>query len=215
MKTNGTDAEIRALPFGAAVRVALVMHTCPVSFWAVIERRDGEDMNYPGINPLKLVLPWWAKYAALAALVVALWAHGWTVGREQVRTEWDASVAREQAAHLAVVQRLAKEAAEIDAVTMNITTTVRERAKVVTREVPVYVTKESDTRCLVPVGLERLWHIDLQAYTPASAPSSSNDAASRLALSDVARGVVEAKERFALNRSTAAACQAWVRSVTQ
>jgi hypothetical protein len=212
MTTHGTDADIRALPFGTAVRCALAMHTCPISFWAVVERRE----MIPGISPaglLRMALPWWAKYAALAALVAALWLHGWTTGREGVREDWEAATAREQAAHLADVQRLAKAASEIELVWQNTTTTVRERAKVITREVPVYVTKESDARCLVPVGLERLWHLDLQALLDPAAAGSGNDAASRLALSDVARGVVEAKERFALNRATAEACQAWVREV--
>lgn len=202
--------------FGQAVRGALLVTTCPLSFWDIVARRNAEGM-LPASSPVSLlhfVLPWWTKYAALAALVAAIWLHGWVTGRDGVRDAWEAATAREQAAHLADVLRLARSASEIELVWQNTTTTVRERAKVITREVPVYVSRESDARCTVPVGLDRLWHLNLQTDTTPAAAGLSNDAASRLALSDVARGVVEAKERFALNRATAEACQAWVRQLT-
>jgi len=203
--------------FDQAVRGALLATTCPLSFWDIVARRDAEDMLPAVIGPglLRLALPWWTKYAALAALVAAAWGHGWLRGAASVRDAWEAAQAAEQAAHLADVVRLAKAASEIELVWQNTTTTVRERARVVTKEVPVYVSKESDARCTVPVGLERLWSLDLQAIPDPAPTGSGYDAASRLALSDVARGIVEAKERFELNRATAEACQAWVRSVTQ
>jgi hypothetical protein len=155
-----------------------------------------------------------ARLAIIAAAVAAFGVTCWLKGAGHAERRFEAIRAEEGAEALLNIQRLAKAAAEIDSITMNITTTVRERAKVITREVPVYVTREADARCIVPVGLERLWHIDLQALPDPPTAHSGNDAASRLALSDVARGVVEAKERFALNRATAEACQAWARAVS-
>jgi len=202
--------------FDQAVRGALLATTCPLSFWDIVARRDAEDMLPAIVGPglLRMALPWWTKYAALAALVAAIWGHGWVKGSGSVRDAWEAAQAKEQAAHLADVVRLAKAASEIELVWQNTTTTVRERAKVITKEVPVYVSAESDARCPVPVGFGRVWDADLQAdlYTPAA--GLGNDAASGLALSDVARGIVAAKERFALNRATAEACQAWARKIT-
>lgn len=212
MHTTGKDAE-----FGQAVRGALLAHTCPVSFWAIVERRDAEGMLPAVVGPglLRLALPWWAKYVALAALVAAIWVHGWTTGREGVRGAWEAAQAAEQAAHLADVVRLAKAASEIELVWQNTTTTVRERAKIITREVPVYVSKESDARCTVPRGFVRLWNADLQADTAAATTGGGHDEPAGLALSDVAAaGVVPAKERFELNRVALEACQAWVRKVS-
>ncbi len=156
-----------------------------------------------------------ARIGLYAALVVAWSGWCWVKGTQHAEAKFAALQAKEQAAHLADVVRLAKAASEIELVWQNTTTTVRERAKVIRQEVPVYVTKESDARCTVPVGLERLWHLDLQTIPDPAPTGSGYDAASRLALSDVARGIVEAKERFELNRATAEACQAWVRSVTQ
>lgn len=156
-----------------------------------------------------------APYLAAGLLVVTFGGWCWTRGANHAEAKFAALQAKEQAAHLADVVRLARAAAEIDVAWVNTTTTVRERAKVITREVPVYVTREADARCTVPVGLERLWSLDLQAIPDPAPTGSGNDAASGLALSDVGRGIVEAKERFELNRATAEACQAWVRSVTQ
>jgi len=156
-----------------------------------------------------------APYLAAGLLVVTFGGWCWTRGANHAEAKFSALQATEQAAHLADVVRLAKAASEIELVWQNTTTTVRERAKVIRQEVPVYVTKESDARCTVPVGLDRLWHLDLQALPDPAPTGSGYDAASRLALSDVARGIVEAKERFELNRATAEACQAWVRSITQ
>lgn len=163
---------------------------------------------------LQLVASPLVRVAIIAAAVAAFGLTCWLKGAGHAERRFEAIRAAEGAEALVNIQRLAKAAAEIDTITMNITTTVRERAKVVTREVPVYVTRESDARCTVPVGLERLWHIDLQALPDPAPAGGSNDAASRLALSDVARGVVEAKERFALNRATGEACQAWARAVS-
>lgn len=211
---GGTDAELRRLRFGAAVRAGLVLYTCPLSFWTIVRRQDEEDAMIPAILAPQMLLGPAARWAALAALVAAVWGHGWLKGAHHVREDWEAATAAQEAAHLVEVQRLAKAAAEIDIAWINTTTTVRERANVITKEVPVYVSAESDARCPVPVGFGRVWDADLQAdlYTPAA--GLGNDAASGLALSDVARGVIEAKERFEVNKATAAACQAWARAVT-
>lgn len=198
----------RDVEYGRAVKAALCLYTCDVDFWRVVERRDAEDM-LPA-----LVMPWWTKYAALGALVVAIWCHGWLKGAQGVREAWEAATAKQEAAALAKTVELAKRASELDAVWIAATTTIRERVKVLTKEVPIYVSPESDTRCSVPAGFIRLWDAHLQAlYSPAS--GSGNDAPSGLALSDVGRGIVEAKERFELNKATGEACQAWVREITR
>lgn len=70
--TPGTDAELRALPFGEAVRCALVMHTCPVSFWAVVERREGDVL--PALNLAGLAwrfVPW----VVGGLLILGAWAY--------------------------------------------------------------------------------------------------------------------------------------------
>jgi len=156
-----------------------------------------------------------SRVAVIAAAVATLSLVCWLKGAAHAERRFDALRAKEQAEALEHVQRLARAANEIDVVWVNTTTTVRERARVITREVPVYVSPEADARCTVPRGFVRLWNADLQADTPAAAPGGGHDEPAGLALSDVARdGVLAAKERFALNRAALEACQAWVRKVS-
>ena len=156
-----------------------------------------------------------ARLAVIAASVAALCLLCWLKGAAHAERRFDALRAKEQAEAFEHVQRLARAANEIDVVWVNTTTTVRERARVITREVPVYVSPEADARCTVPSGFVRLWNADLQADTAAATTSGGNDEPAGLALSDVAAaGVVPAKERFELNRAALEACQAWVRKVS-
>lgn len=212
---SGKDAE-----FKDAVRAALLMHTCPISFWQIVERRDGEDMIPTVAVPLAkkalaLVLGPAGRWLALAALVLAVWGHGWVRGVAHEERKQAAARALEVTALGLEVQRLARAASEIEIVWVNTTTRVRERARVVTKEVPVYVSSVADSRCVVPRGFVGLWNLDLQAelYDPATA-AGGNDEAAGLALSDVARdGVIPAKERFEGNRAALTACQSYVREL--
>lgn len=144
MHTTGKDAE-----FGQAVRGALLAHTCPLSFWDIVARRDAEDMLPAIVGPglLRMALPWWTKYAALAALVAALWLHGWTTGREGVRDDWEAATAKQEAAALAHAMELAKRADEITLAYITQTRTIREKGATIVREVTRYVTPDADAAC--------------------------------------------------------------------
>lgn len=58
-------------PFGEAVRRALLLSTCPVSFWDIVERRDTEGMIPFAVAPLWRILPY--GIAALALLLAVLY----------------------------------------------------------------------------------------------------------------------------------------------
>lgn len=156
-----------------------------------------------------------ARIAIIAALVAAFGLTCWLRGAAHAERLFEALRAQEEAAALGRVVELAKAASDIDAITMNITTTVRERARVVTKEVPVYVTREADARCTVPRGFVSVWNADMQADPDSAAADGGHDEPAGLALSDLARdGVVPAKEAFELNRAALEACQAWARRVS-
>lgn len=164
---------------------------------------------------MNVVLSPLARVAVVAALVAAFGLGCWLKGAAHAERRFEALRAKEEAAALAHAVELAKAASEIDVVWVNTTTTVRERARIVTKEVPVYVSPAADTRCTVPRGFVRLWNADLQADTAPASAGRGDDEPAGLALSDVASaGVVPAKERFALNRAALEACQAWVRRVS-
>lgn len=203
MAAPGKDAT-----FAQAVRGALLAHTCPLSFWDIVARRDAEDM-LPA-----LVMPWWTKYAALGALVVAIWCHGWLKGAQGVRDAWEAATAKQEVASLAHAMELAKRADEITLVYLGRRTDIEERIRTI--EVTKYVTAKSDAACPVPVGLVRLWDdsagVQTRIYQPAS---GVDDAARDVALADVGRGIVEARRRFEVNRAQCIALQEWIKGVAR
>jgi hypothetical protein len=143
----GTDAEIRALPYGTAVRAALAMHTCPVSFWAAVARQDSEGDVFPVVafGPLY-------RLAAVAALIVAFGLACWWKGAEHAERKAEALRARELAGMFRHAQELARRADEITLVYLTQTRTVRERGNTIVREVPRYVTADDDRACPVPAG---------------------------------------------------------------
>lgn len=160
-----------------------------------------------------MVLPSWTKYAALVALVLTIWGHGYIRGSSAAEEDAEELRAKEAAVAQADVQRLARAASEIEVVWINTTSTIREKARVITKEVPKYVTQKADTQCLVPTGFVQLWNHDLSTQPFGSgAPTGDPDAPTDLALSGVAVGVLEAKERFGVNEATLQACQAWVKA---
>lgn len=126
--------------FGVAVRAALCLSTCDVDFWRLVERRETEDM--PAI-----ALPWWARYVALGALVVAVWGHGWLRGAAHADARHEALRMQAESATLAHAAELARRADEITLVYLTQTRTVRERGQAIVREVSRYVTRESDAAC--------------------------------------------------------------------
>lgn len=174
MAAPGKDAT-----FAQAVRGALLAHTCPLSFWDIVARRDAEDMLPAIVGPglLRMALPWWTKYAALAALVAALWLHGWTTGREGVRDDWEAATAKQEAAALAHAMELAKRADEITLAYITQTRTIREKGATIVREVPRYVTPADDRACPVPAGFVSLLNAAARNELPSATGSAHATAA--------------------------------------
>ena len=132
-----TDKDVE---FWVAVRAALCLSTCDVDFWRVVERRETDVIP-------SLLLPWWARYAALGALVAAIWCHGWLRGAQGVRDDWEAATAKQEAASLAHAMELAKRADEITLAYITQTRTVREKGATIIREVTRYVTPDADAAC--------------------------------------------------------------------
>lgn len=101
----------------------------------------------PAILAPKLLLSPVARWAALAALVAAIWCHGWLRGAQGVRDDWEAATAKQEAASLAHAMELAKRADEITLAYITQTRTVREKGATIVREVTRYVTPDADAAC--------------------------------------------------------------------
>lgn len=152
------------------------MHTCPVSLWDIIERRDAEDMLPAVIAPrlFAFLLGPVGRWLALGALVVAVWCHGWLRGAQGVRDDWEAATAKQEAASLAHAIELAKRADEITLAYITQTRTVREKGATIVREVTRYVTPDADAACPTD-GLVRILNAAARNELP-SAPSGSHAA---------------------------------------
>lgn len=161
-----------------------------------------------------LLIPWWTKYLALAAVALSLWAHGYMTGSDRAERRYDALGASEAAAAQAEIARLSALKEKVTTVYMDRVRVIEGQARTITREVPHYVTAKSDAACPVPVGLVRLWDdaagVQAALYQPAA---GVDDAAPDLALSDVGRGIVEARRRFEVNSAQCTALQAWARGL--
>lgn len=152
-----------------------------------------------------------ARIAAVGALIAAFGLGCWLRGAAHAERKAEALRAVEERATYTRLQELAKRAEEVTLVYLARRDEIDTKARTI--EVTKYVTKESDARCPVPVGLVRLWDaqsVSAGIYQPAS---SVDDAARDVALSDVGRGIVEARRRFEVNKSRCEALQAWARSL--
>lgn len=109
-----------------------------------------------------------------------------------------ASAARERAQRADNARREAEAARDLARAEVRVVTryvdrvqVVREKAKIITQEVPVYVSPHADAACTVPVGFVRL-HDAAAANEPAGQPAGNPDApAEGVALSDVAAAVAD------------------------
>jgi hypothetical protein len=116
---------------------------------------------------------WIALALAVLALLAGVHHHGVTQGRD-----------REKASQAARMERARKDVARREAKAVHITADVgkksetrqaeiRWRTITTIREVPVYVTAETDRRYPVPVGLVRLHDAAARGVSPASVPDPS------------------------------------------
>ncbi|QWP79489.1 hypothetical protein J5226_21235 [Lysobacter sp. K5869] len=92
---------------------------------------------------------------------------------------------------------------------------VREKAQIITREVPVYVTPNADAACVVPVGFVRL-HDAAAANEPAGPATGNPDApAEGVALSDVAAVVADNYATAHENAEQVTGLQDYVRALVE
>ena len=86
------------------------------------------------------------------------------------------------------------------------------KAKTIIKQVPVYVSKESDSRCVVPAGFVRLHTAAVLNVPPVAGPASvPNDAPSGIPLSAVAETDADNYEAGHLNAEQLKALQEWAR----
>lgn len=124
-------------------------------------------------------------YGALAAAALGAWG-GWWVRAKIAEHDLVAALAGQ----LARQEVRYKIAHRVETKVIERVRIVRERGKAIVKEVPVYVTVESDERCTVPRGFVRVHDAAASGEAP-GAPARSDGEAAGVALSRVADTVAE------------------------
>lgn len=133
-----------------------------------------------------------AAALAVVALLGGLYLKGRGDGIESIRVQLEAERAAALAAQLDFERRERELQNELDLVQQNKLAKVRVVTREIIKEVPVYVSPESDAGCTVPSGFVQL-HNDAAAGVPPASdtPVVPHDTPSGVALSEVATAVAE------------------------
>ena len=137
---------------------------------------------------------------------------GWVKGAAHVQGKWDSANAK-QSLHVAQIQQRQAEAT-VQVVTKYVDRIkiVRETGATIIKEVPVYVSAEADTACVLPRGFVRLHDAAAAGHFPD--PTGVADATpAGIALSTATATVADNYERCHENAEQLTALQAWIRDV--
>lgn len=146
---------------------------------------------------------------AVALLAAALLGFGWVKGATHVQSEWDAAISKQTLQVAVVKQRQAEATVKVITKYIDRVKIVRESGATIIKEVPVYVSTESDAACVLSRGFVRLHDAAAAGIVPE--PAGGVDAApAGIALSTVAGTVADNYQRCHENAEQLIALQAWI-----
>lgn len=156
------------------------------------------------------VVPLPYRLLALALLSAALIGFGWVRGASHVQAAWDAATAEQSSAVERVRQRQAEATVKVVTRYVDRVRTVREAGDTIIKEVPIYVTAQSDAACTLDHGFVRLHDAAAKGIIPDPA-GPADAAAAGVALSTAAATVASNYTRCRENAEQLTALQDWVR----
>lgn len=135
-----------------------------------------------------VVLPTWAKWAALAAAAVALYAFGRLDGARIEGAKHSDYVAGQAGKATQIQQARERVVTKVEIQYRDRIQVVREKGETIVKEVPVYVSAETDSRFPVPRGFVRV-HDAAAAGEPAGPAAESDGEASPVVASAAAKTI--------------------------
>lgn len=160
-------------------------------------------------NMLVMAVPWPYRMLALALLSAALVGFGFIKGASHEAAKWEAAQAEAARKSAAIQVRQAEATVKVVTQYVDRVKVVIEKGAEIIKEVPVYVTPESDAACVLSRGFVRLH--DAAAANQIPGPAGSADAApAGIALSTVAATVADNYERCAENSEQLKSLQQWI-----
>lgn len=151
------------------------------------------------------------RLLGILAFIAAVFVSGLITGREQVQDDWDAAKNKQVAQVATVKVEQAEATTQVVTQYVDRVQVVRQKGADIIKEVPVYVTKEADSGCVVPRGFARLHDAAAAGSLPES--TGGTDAApAGIALSAVAATVADNYERCHENATELIGLQDWVKA---
>jgi hypothetical protein len=135
-----------------------------------------------------IVLPPWVKWAVLAAAALALYLLGRLDGERIEGAKFSAYVAEQASKVTQVAQARERVVTKVEIQYRDRIQIVREKGETIVKEVPVYVSAETDRRFPVPRGFVRV-HDAAAAGEPAGAPAESDGEAAGVVASAAAETI--------------------------
>lgn len=117
----------------------------------------------------------------IAAIIAAFFVYGvveYNKGVSTIKAQYANQVAKTNTASVKATTQVVTK--YIDRVQV-----IKEKGDTIIKKVPVYVTKEDDTKCVINTGFVQLWNDANQMRVPDST-STTNETASSVVLTDVA-----------------------------
>lgn len=152
------------------------------------------------------------RILGVALLAVALVIGGFSAGAKVTGDHWQAKVAEAERKAAAIAQQQTESTAQVVTKYVDRVQLVRVAGETITKEVPVYVTPESDAHCAVPRGFVRL-HDAAAANSIPKPPGPADASPAGIALSAVASTVADNYTRCHENSAQLEALQGWVRDM--
>lgn len=152
------------------------------------------------------------KWIAAALAVVFFYMVAYERGSSHVQKLWDAQKIRDAKDIAKLVEKQTVVTTQVVTQYVDRVQVVHEKAQVITKEVPVYVTQADDARCTINNGFVSVWNAaNANAPLPATA-NGINEAASGVKLSDVATQHSNEAEYVHQLEEQLTALQAWVKA---
>lgn len=119
------------------------------------------------------------RWLAIAGLVVAVYFAGWLKGAQSVRDDWDDQIAEQMQKTASVIVKQADATVQVVTKHVDRIKVIREQGETIVKEIPVYVTREDDARCVIPPDFVRL-HNDAASGAVPRAAGDAHDPGSGL-----------------------------------
>lgn len=150
------------------------------------------------------------RVLAVLAFLASVFFYGMMTGRGQIQGQWDAATAKQTTQIVDLKERQADASIKVVTKYVDRVQVIRQQGADIIKELPVYVTREADSSCVLPRGFVRL-HDAAAAGRIAEAAGGSDASAAGITLSTVAGTVADNYQRCHENAEELIGLQDWIR----